>query len=146
MTIKVYTDGCILLNGTENSYGSWAYLILESGNHLHEESEFITGKTSNQAEFLGIIKALDYLYLNNKHTNKITIFTDSKYAISRVTNKPQPSYANLEYIKYIHSMLRFFPSIEFKWVKSHSALFGNEYNEYVDDLCNTTIEKHSNNG
>lgn len=148
--ITIHTDGSCTGNGTKNSYGSFGYVVLKEGFIIQEESQFHVGITSNQMEMLGVITALQWCF-DNKFI-EVQLFTDSQYVFKGCTewmkqwkknswltfiNEP---VKNKEYWKQIDYLINRI-DVWFTWEKGHAD---NEWNNYVDMLCSSTVE--SNNG
>jgi ribonuclease HI len=155
MNIKIFTDGSCTNNGRENSYGSYAYLILVDDQHFHEASEFIVNTSNNKMELTAMLKSLQYIKeCCYKYIKNITIYSDSNYAILRAGQflervkftkeklQEMPNKDLLEEFTHLNFPLK----IKFQWVKGHSKETDilTEYNNYVDNLCTQEILR--NNG
>lgn len=153
MNIKIFTDGSCTNNGMDNSYGSYAFLILLNDQHFHEQSEFIVNTSNNKTELLAMLKSLEYI--KNccvQDVITITIYSDSKYAILRASqflNNPEftkeklqemPNRELLQEFTYLKLPIK----VDFKWVKGHSKDLDilTEYNNYVDNLCTQEIVRN----
>ena len=75
MELSVYVDG----SGGDNS--GYGYFVKETGESFYEKRP---GITNNQAEYLGIISALEKL---GGLGNKITIYSDSKNTVSQLNHE-----------------------------------------------------------
>ncbi len=75
MELSVYVDG----SGGDNS--GYGYFVKETGESFYEKK---SGITNNQAEYLGIISALEKLGVPG---NKITIYSDSKNTVSQLNHE-----------------------------------------------------------
>jgi len=85
-------DGGSLGNGSENAIGYGSFMIAEEGkvNEIHQ-LHFGEGVTNNEAEYLALIGALDYLagaftaVAADLKTISITIRTDSQLVIGQLS-------------------------------------------------------------
>ena len=75
MELSVYVDG----SGGDNS--GYGYFVKETGESFYEKK---LGITNNQAEYLGIISALEKL---GGLGNTITIYSDSKNTVSQLNHE-----------------------------------------------------------
>ena len=136
--IIVYTDGACSGNPGK---GGWAALIISQ-----QDEEIISGSeketTNNRMELMAVIKSL----LKIK-SNKINIFTDSKYVKNGIedwihkwkqngwmTANKQP-VKNKDLWAQLDE-LRENKNIEWKWVKGHSD---NKYNNMVDEIARKAV-------
>ena len=132
--IIVYTDGACSGNPGK---GGWAALIISQ-----QDEEIISGSeketTNNRMELMAVIKSL----LKIK-SNKINIFTDSKYVKNGIedwihkwkqngwmTANKQPVKNKDLWVEL--DKLRENKIINWKWVKGHST---NRYNNLVDEAA-----------
>ncbi len=63
MKVRVFTDGGARGNPGIAGYG--IYVENDKGEQLHKESRFLGIKTNNEAEYLGLIAALEWVKENN---------------------------------------------------------------------------------
>ena len=88
--LAVYTDGCCLSNGlaagnpeakpAQGGYGIH-FPTLPNGWDMYGALASKDGHTNQKAELTAIIRALQLIRLRNVQCEKISIFTDSKYAV-----------------------------------------------------------------
>jgi len=155
--IEIYTDGSctgkwIKSNTTGMSYGSYAFVILEEGKELFSYSRFEKNTTNNRMEILGVLDSLNYLK-ENEVDERVTIYSDSKYVLNSCKEWiykwerndwiKSDGMGGKEEVKNKDLWVELFPllnhfDINFIWVKGHN---GNEWNEYVDNLCTQEINK-----
>ena len=142
MNVNIYTDGACSGNP---GIGGWGAVILIPNKEPIHISGGAELTTNNQMELLAAIKALQYF---NK-SEKISIFTDSKYVMNgieswiinwkkngwkTVSKKP---VKNRELWEMLDNEINRH-SISWQWVKGHA---GNENNEKADFLARIYIEK-----
>jgi len=139
-TVEIYTDGSCLGNPGP---GGWA-ATLEYGEHLRELSGAEAQTTNNRMELTAVIRALEAL----KRGVSARVHTDSEYVVRGINEwlpnwkargwrtadrkpvKNQDLWEQLDAAAARHD-------IEWKWVKGHSGVPGNER---VDALANAAID------
>ena len=141
--IIIYTDGACSGNP---GIGGWGVVIVEN----KKEDIFLNGgnnnTTNNKMELTAAIQALKYF----KNSQKIKLFTDSKYVKDGIqswiqnwkkngwktsTKKPVKNkelWMELDALITEHNII-------WEWVKGHS---GNAYNEKADFLARRYIEEN----
>lgn len=138
--VEIYTDGACRGNPGP---GGWA-ATLELGEHLRELSGAEAATTNNRMELTAVIRALEAL----KRSSALIIHTDSEYVRRGITEwiegwkargwktadkkpvKNQDLWERLDALSRQHD-------IEWRWVKGHSGVPGNER---VDQLANAAID------
>lgn len=148
--IEVYTDGSCTNNGRPDSYGAFGYVILAEGELIKEFSQFEVGITNNQMELTGVSDALQFLLDSGLVGNEVIIYSDSQYVVKGMNEwsknwkrnswkKGLSPIPNAEYWKFLDKIAGKFPNLTFTWVRGHSD---NEWNNYVDELCTTEVERN----
>ena len=119
--LQVYTDG-----SSKDEVGSWAYLIVQNGKLIAENSGRIRQGNSNVMEFQAAIEALSALPENSK----ARVYSDSSILVQAMKALEQPPAFRTE----IEALLELSQkhSIQWQWIKGHN---GNRYNERCDELC-----------
>lgn len=138
--VEIYTDGACRGNPGP---GGWA-ATLELGAHFRELSGAEAETTNNRMELTAVIRALEAL----KRSSSIRIHTDSEYVRKGITEwignwkarhwktadkkpvKNRDLWEQLDALAQGHD-------IEWRWVKGHSGVPGNER---VDQLANAAID------
>ena len=139
-SIEIYTDGACRGNP---GVGGWGASI----HYLDTSKELFGGShetTNNQMEMQAVIEGLKAL----KEPCNITLYTDSKYVMDGITNwihgwkqndwktankkpvKNKELWQELDGLVSKHN-------IEWKWVKGHAGIPGNER---ADELANLGID------
>lgn len=129
--LEVYTDGSSTGKVGE---GGWAFVVLQDGQVVHEDSAGADDTTNNRMELSAMIEGLRYVY--KQYTNQsATFYSDSQYVVKGMTEwypawerkmakgktiKNQDLW--LEY-KQLYDL---FVNIDIKWVKGHSGVIHNE--------------------
>lgn len=125
-----YTDGSCN-NLSENREGGAAYLVLENGVEVERRSKALPHTTNNRAEMIAIISAVNFCPI----ASKITIHTDSKYAIyafETLKRRLTSDVKNSDLIQKYRELAAL-RDVSFVWVKGHN---GDKYNEIVDEMAN----------
>ena len=142
--LYIWTDGSCLRNPGP---GGWA-AILQYNDHKKTISGGVKDTTNNQMELLAAIKSLEKIK-NERNTDKIHIFSDSKYVIQGITswitswkknnwkNSNKKSIKNKDLWQTLDS-LNAELSVNWQWIKAHS---GNIYNEMADSLAREAASK-----
>jgi ribonuclease HI len=138
--VEIYTDGACRGNPGPGGWGA----LLSVGEHEKELSGAEVLTTNNRMELTAVIRALEAL----KHPSEARIFTDSEYVRRGITEwvknwkargwktadrkpvKNQDLWEQLDALAAGHK-------IEWRWVKGHSGVPGNER---VDRLANEAID------
>ena len=77
--INVFTDGsCKILR--QGNIGSWVAIIFIN-EARYTISGFEENTTHNRMELLAVIKAIEFVFGDNKITNNLIIFSDSQYVV-----------------------------------------------------------------
>jgi ribonuclease HI len=138
--VEIYTDGACRGNPGPGGWGA----LLSVGEHEKELSGAEPLTTNNRMELIAVIRALEAL----KRPAELRIFTDSEYVRRGITEwvknwkargwktadrkpvKNQDLWEQLDALAARHK-------IEWRWVKGHSGVPGNER---VDRLANEAID------
>ena len=138
--VEIYTDGACRGNPGPGGWGA----LLSSGEHEKELSGAEPQTTNNRMELTAVIRALESL----KRPTEARIFTDSEYVRRGITEwvknwkargwktadrkpvKNQDLWERLDALAAGHK-------IDWRWVKGHSGVPGNER---VDRLANQAID------
>ena len=138
--VEIYTDGACRGNPGP---GGWA-ATLELGGHFRELSGAEAETTNNRMELTAVIRALEAL----KRSSAVRVHTDSEYVRKGITEwignwkarqwktadkkpvKNRDLWEQLDALTQGHD-------IEWRWVKGHSGVPGNER---VDQLANAAID------
>lgn len=149
MKYVIYSDGSTKGNGTENSVGAWAYVVVNTECDTMSFADVGVAKnTTNQrmeliAALEGLMRVCDFAEFPK---DSVVVYTDSAYLhncyqqkwyINWQKNgwkntKKQP-VANQDLWELLIPYFETF-GIDFVKVKGHA---GNQWNEYVDDLAQT---------
>lgn len=140
--ISVYTDGSAKSNGTENSRGGWAYVVIQDGQIIHQNSGFSSQTTNQRMELTACLEALKYCA--TIPFEEFCVYSDSAYLINCYK---QEWYINWEKNGWYNSqrkpvanqdlweqIIPFFRSkyYHFNKVKGHA---NNQFNNLVDNMA-----------
>lgn len=136
--MEIYTDGsCKKLNNV--TFGGWAFVVVKDSEEQYAAAGSIVNTTNQRMELLAIANALEYASLNRRVNEKVTIYSDSAYAVN--------CYLNEWYIGWLNSgwhtstgkpvanqdlwerIIPYFDSFwyELKKVEGHAGVYWNEY-------------------
>ena len=139
-SVEIYTDGACRGNPGPGGWGA----TLESGEHFRELSGAEADTTNNRMELTAVIRALEAL----KRRAVVTVHTDSEYVRRGITEwlpnwkardwktadrkpvKNRDLWERLDELAVGHD-------IDWRWVKGHSGVPGNER---VDALATAAID------
>ena len=138
MEINIYTDGGSRGNPGISGYGLVIYD--EKNQVIYQEAKFLGIKTNNEAEYSGLIGALEWVKKNQDNFNisQLNFFSDSQllvrqfqgiYKVKAPTLLPLYAYSQ-QLLSQIH--LPYF----FKDVRR-------EFNELADELANQAMDRRS---
>jgi len=140
LRVEIYTDGACRGNPGP---GGWA-ATLQLGEHCKELFGAEAATTNNRMELTAVIRALEAL----KRTSNVLVYTDSEYVRRGITEwlkawkardwrtadkkpvKNRDLWEQLDTLAALHE-------IEWRWVKGHSGVPGNER---VDALATAAID------
>jgi len=140
-TIEIYTDGACRGNPGPGGWG----VVLSNGEHRKTLHGGEADTTNNRMEMTAVIKALTAL----KGRQQVTLYTDSKYVLDGINSwidgwkkrgwktaskkpvKNQDLWEALDAARDQHD-------IDWKWVKGHAGIAGNEQ---ADELANLGIDE-----
>ena len=146
--MNIYTDGSTRGNGTENSYGGWAF-VMENGYY---ESGAEANTTNNRMELTAALKALSYMATEHfdKFCNGVTIYTDSAYLYNCWKDNWWKSWLNNDWKNskkqpvqnqdLWEKLIPFFilDNVTFEKVKGHN---GHHFNELADQYATGAADK-----
>ncbi len=130
-TIIIYTDGASSGNPGPAGIG----VLLMSGEHKKEISEFIGTATNNIAELTAIKRALSELKTRNM---PVRLFTDSTYCTGLLSTGWKPK-KNFNLINTIKKLILEFKDFKIIKIKGHAGIEGNEK---ADSLATSAITQH----
>lgn len=90
--LKIYTDG-----GSRGNPGkaACAFVVIQEGRILHKEGFYLGKKTNNEAEYLGLIKALNWLKKEGPKVKTVQFFLDSELLVKQLSGSFKVKSKNL---------------------------------------------------
>ncbi len=131
--LEIFTDGAARSNPGK---GACAYVFVLNNEIILEEVFYLGTITNNQAEYQGLIRALDKAIEYTRWNVKV--FSDSELVINQMSaNWRVKDSAIKKLYRDAAEMERGIQNIEYFHVPRE-----NEYIKIVDELCNKCINKH----
>lgn len=131
MKIKVFTDGGARGNPGVAGYG--VHIEDENKKILFEEGKFLGIKTNNEAEYMGLIGALEWID-KNAADSEIEINSDSQLLVRQMKGIYKVKAVHLKKLWGVAQNLSFGKRIEFKEIRR-------EFNSKADALANTAMDR-----
>lgn len=135
----IYSDGSALKNGSVNSKGGWATILVDKEGKEETLVGNQKGATNNQMELLGVIEGFERI--GNQKSLFIEVVTDSQYvtngAGSWIRKWVRTKFKGIKNENLWRRLISSVGShrIKWTWVKGHS---GHPYNEKCDILAQAT--------
>jgi ribonuclease HI len=131
MTVMIFTDGASRGNPGEAGGG---FVIYKDKKELVAKSLYYGKKTNNQAEYLAVINALEYIYEHNLTTEKLLFFADSQFLVKQIQKEYKVKAKNI--IPLYHKVETLLKNLNytFQWIPRDD-------NKRADELANIGIEK-----
>lgn len=139
MNINVYTDGGSRGNPGPSAYGLVVYD--DQQQIIHKDSKYLGVKTNNEAEYAGLIAALEWIKNNQSKLNlsKINFYSDSQLMVRQISGTYRVKASNLlpifQEAKTLIGQINL--SINFQDVRR-------ELNELADQLANEAMDRKNN--
>ena len=131
MKLKVFTDG-----GARGNPGVAGYGVViedENRNIVFEEGKFLGIKTNNEAEYMGLIGALDWVDKNRSET-EIEINSDSQLMVRQMMGIYKVKAEHLKKLWSVAKSLTEGKKVIFKEIRR-------EYNSKADALANVAMDR-----
>ncbi len=137
MNITVYTDGGSRGNPGHSGYGLVIYS--DSQKILFQESKYLGIKTNNEAEYSGLIGALDWLSKNqDSKFSKINFYSDSQLMIRQIQGKYKVKAPNLK--PFFQKAQELINSIKIPIIFQDVR---RDLNQLADELANQAMDRKS---
>lgn len=143
-SVHVYTDGGCRNTGNvrgghvkRTDKAAWAYLIVDPKDQRFADHGGSFGSTNNVMEMTALLESLKKLKEMGLNEKDILVSADSQYVIQTALGNWKRN-ANLDLWKEIDRELKYFPNLNFEWVKGHAT---NEGNNFVDSYLNEYMDK-----
>ena len=136
--LTAYTDGACRISNPGLCSCAW---VLYNGKdeHLHSESHYLGPEfhTNNFAEYMGLIRLLEWLYAHS--IRNVIIYCDSELVVSQVNQKWVVNQPDLKVLATKCYGLLVQGCHVLQHIKGHD---GNKGNERADELCNAILDAH----
>jgi len=132
LPIIAYTDGACSGNPGPAGVG----VVLVCGDKRKEISAYIGEGTSNIAELMAVLHALEAI---KDRARAVVVHTDSSYTIG-VLSKGWKAKANVELIAKTRALAAAFADLKFQWVPGHSGVVENER---CDELARAAVKRRA---
>lgn len=137
MNITVYTDGGSRGNPGHSGYGLVIYN--DSQKILFQESKYLGVKTNNEAEYSGLIGALEWLNQNqDAKILKINLYSDSQLMIRQIQGKYKVKAPNLK--PFFQKAQELIASIKIPIIFQDVR---RDFNKLADELANQAMDRKS---
>jgi ribonuclease HI len=133
--IVVFADGACSGNPGPAGIG----IVLVSGPHRKEISEYIGEGTNNIAEIMAVMRGLELI---KDRARPVVVKTDSSYTIG-VLSKNWKAKANKELIAQARAVVALFATLRFEWVPGHAGV---AENERCDELARAAVKSRKGSG
>lgn len=133
LIIEVFIDG-----GSRGNPGpsACAFVVIINNRIFHQESRYLGITTNNEAEYQGLIMALDFLYkFDLSLYERIDIKMDSELIIKQITGEYNIKNANLK--SFYNKVVKLIQIIK---VKINFKHIPRSLNHLADDLVNSRLD------
>lgn len=131
--LEIYTDGASRNNPGK---GACAFIFVLNDQIIHKEAHFLGDITNNQAEYQGLIKALDKAIEYTRWN--VRVFSDSQLLIKQMSGEWRVKDPMIKILyREASEKERGIQNIEYFHVPR-----SNKFIKVVDKLCNDCIDKH----
>lgn len=148
--MEIYTDGSCKKMGRNMTFGGWAFIAVRDGKEFYVAADGELDTTNQRMELLAIRNALEYAASVREQNEKVTIYSDSAYAINCYlqewyvnwqangwVNAKKQQVANqdlwIEIVPYFDNFW-----YDFKKVDGHSGVY---WNEVCDELAQQQADR-----
>lgn len=132
LVIEVFTDG-----GSRGNPGpsACAFVVIINNKIFHQESRYLGITTNNEAEYQGLIIALNFLYkFELSRYERIDINMDSELIIKQITGEYNIKNANLKFL--YNKVVKLIQILKIKINFKHIP---RSLNHLADDLVNSRL-------
>lgn len=136
MKLRAYCDGASRIH--KGSPAACAFAVFKDGQIVQSYAEHLGQKTNNFAEYMGLIRLLDWLSFEN--LNGADIYCDSQLVVNQVNGEWQVKHDELKPLNAKAKYLKNTGMHHLYWVRGHN---GEEGNELVDKFCNEILDKEA---
>jgi ribonuclease HI len=132
-TIEIYTDGAARGNPGD---AAWAFVFVEEGRVIAQESGFLGTTTNNVAEYQAVIHAMAAA-LRRGH-RAAALYSDSELVVRQIRGEYQVRKAHLRPLyEQVRTLAKDFTTLTFRAVPRSNPCIA-----LADRLCNDTLDAH----
>lgn len=150
---EIYTDGSLKKRGKFDTFGAWGFIVVRDSIQIYDASGGEYQTTNQRMELRAIVEALKYAQANRRGNERVTIYSDSAYAINCYEkewyinwinngwiNSKKESVANQDLWMDI---IPFFDNFwyTFKKVKGHGDSFWNNKCDVMVQNCSEQMKR-----
>lgn len=129
--IDIYSDGASRGNPGPASY---AFVFVEDGDIVDEDTEYIGTATNNQAEYHAVINALEHALEQN--VSVVRFHSDSQLLVNQLNGEWRVKDAQLRKLYgEVQDLMQHFDAVSFTHLPRE-----NEFIAEADALCNETLD------
>lgn len=154
INLEIYTDGSLKRVGKNLRFGGWAFIATRDNDKLHEAAGSEYGTTNQRMELQAIREALTYASSHRRPNEKVTIYSDSAYAINCYLEE---WYINWQNNGWLNSnkqpvanqdlwidIIPYFDNFwyEFKKVPGHAGIYWNDKCDELAQSCADTLKSN----
>lgn len=134
MNLKIYTDGGSRGNPGDAGIG----IVVYSGDKvIHDHSEFIGQATNNEAEYIGLTRAIEWLSENHQDVEQVEFILDSKLVVEQINRNWKIKEPRMR--EYAQEIWKILEKMSLKTSFSHVK---REFNKEADALVNQALDAH----
>lgn len=137
-SLKIYSDGGA--RGNPGPSGS-AFVVFKNNKVIYKEYKYYGSKTNNQAEYLALLMACEWLEKNKIKNSKVNFYLDSELIVNQMNGVYK---IKNEILKKIYLKVKL---IEELLLKNSNQVFytsvKREFNSIADKLVNKAIDENS---
>lgn len=127
---QIFTDGASRGNPGNSGIG---VVIFREGKEYDEISSFVGKKTNNEAEYLAVIRALEWMHREN--VQKAVFFSDSQLLVRQLSGVYKVKAPTIKPLFKNVKELLLDLDVSFVWIRR-------EENSKADILANQAIDNH----
>lgn len=148
--MEIYTDGSAKTLGRFLSFGGWGFIAVRDGNEFARDSGGENNTTNQRMELEAIYQALVFAAANRRINEKITIYSDSAYAVNCYLQEWYKSWIKNNWFNAQNKpvanrdlwekLIPYFENFwyDFRKVDGHAGVF---WNEKVDAMAQRESQK-----
>lgn len=81
LPVEIYTDGSLKKIGNK-TFGGWSFIVVKDSKEQFIDSGSENDTTNQRMELTAILKALKYIQMHRKKSEKVILYSDSAYFVN----------------------------------------------------------------